>query len=90
MNNSLYDTVQLSKRNCRHYRWDELTKEHVWNIVEKEVPDGYSVQYESSSNTVTIINKFVGTDETTTEQEKLAQTGLLIFSVGWAMLKETE
>ena len=67
----IYDTVQLSKSNNWSYRWDGLTKNHVWNVVEKEVPDGYRVQYESSSNTVTIINKFTGTAETTTTHGEL-------------------
>ena len=154
-----YEKIQLSDSNNWYYRWDNLPKNHVWNVIEKDVPDGYKVQYDSSSNTVTIINKsdkhdvtttvpstdtsspsvtyptvtttpgYVTTPdtttvpqgdntptdtittnnihETTTEKDKLAQTGqlnwpvpilaisgLIIFSIGWAVInfgkKETE
>jgi hypothetical protein len=61
-----YETVQLSDSNNWYYRWDDLPKKHIWNVVEKDVPDGYTVQYESSANTVTIINKSQKDEETTT------------------------
>ena len=60
------DRVQLSESNGWYYRWDSLPKNYVWNVVEEQVPDGFEVQYESSSNTVTIINKAVSAEETTT------------------------
>lgn len=109
-----YEEVQLNEGNNWHYRWDNLPKNHVWNVVELRVPRGYTVHYETSSNTVTIINKSDDTGESTTkpsetdkEEDDLAHTGqlnwpvpvcaiagLLIFSIGWAILnfgrKESE
>ncbi len=110
-----YAKVQLNADNNWHYRFDNLPKNHIWNVVEENVPDGYTVYYETSSNTVTIINKFETShqEETTkpsedeTEEDKLVQTGqlnwpvpvcaiagILIFSIGWAVLnfgrKESE
>ncbi len=61
-----YAKIQLSAANNWYYRWDNLPKDHVWNVVEKDVPDGYTVQYDSSSNTVTIINKAAKNEVTTT------------------------
>lgn len=58
--------VELNKSNNWYYRWDSLPKNYVWNVVEEQVPDGFEVQYETSSNTVTIINKAVTPEETTT------------------------
>ena len=83
-------------------------------MVESEIPDGFKVSYESSSNSVKIINtgaSVTGTtspdekpvtthpDEPTTEPDELIDTGqfnwpvpvfsiagLLLFSIGWAML----
>ena len=120
-----YDKIQLGGSNNWHYRWDGLSKKHVWSIVEKDVPDGYTASYDSSSNTVTIVNTATppdgeettrpsgGEDDTTkpsgddggkttkpvTEEDKLVQTGqlnwpipvaaisgLLLFSLGWAIL----
>ena len=109
-----YERVQLSESNNWHHRWDNLPQEHIWSVVEAQVPDGYTVRYETSSNTVTVINSSDVTEETTkqpseseTQEDKLVQTGqlnwpvpicaiagLLLFSVGWAVLnfgrKESE
>lgn len=118
-----YEKVQLNESNNWHFRWDNLPKNHTWSVVETEVPKGYTVYYDTSSNTVTIINKSDKPEEPTSEpsaddegttvkppvdeEDKLVQTGqlnwpvpvcaisgLLIFSVGWAVLnfgkKETE
>lgn len=60
-----YAKIQLNEGNNWHYRWDDLSKNHVWNVVESIVPEGYTVSYETSSNTVTIINKY--NEEGTTE-----------------------
>lgn len=107
-----YEKIQLNESNNWYYRWDNLSKDHVWSVVEESVPDGYTVSYVTSSNTVTIINKSEDKSETTTkpsggEDDKLVQTGqlnwpvpvcaiagLLLFSIGWAVLnfgkKESE
>ena len=110
-----YLKVELNADNNWHYRFDNLPKNHIWNVVEENVPDGYMVYYETSSNTVTIINKSekpqeegtTNPPEEETEEDKLVQTGqlnwpvpvcaisgLLIFSIGWAVLnfgkKESE
>lgn len=108
------EKVTLSAANGWHYRWDNLSSKHVWSVVESEIPDGFKVSYESSSNSVKIINtgaSVTGTtspdekpvtthpDEPTTEPDELIDTGqfnwpvpvfsiagLLLFSIGWAML----
>lgn len=110
-----YLKVELNADNNWHYRFDNLPENHIWNVVEENVPDGYTVYYETSSNTVTIINKSekpqeegtTNPPEEETEEDKLVHTGqlnwpvpvcaisgLLIFSIGWAVLnfgkKESE
>lgn len=110
-----YEKIQLNESNNWYYRFDNLSENHIWNVVEENVPDGYTVYYETSSNTVTIINKSekpqeegtTNPPEEETEEDKLVQTGqlnwpvpvcaisgLLIFSIGWAVLnfgkKESE
>lgn len=111
------EQVVLNESNNWYYRWDNLSKRHSWSVVESSVPDGYTVSYETSSNTVTIINTG---DKTTTDPSEpttnpvsttkpvtepttkpdelihtgqlnwpvpyLAVAGLLLFSIGWAML----
>lgn len=137
------EKVELSAENNWYYRWDGLGMQHVWNVVEAEVPDGYVVSYDFSSNTVIITNtkkspvdettqpdvtapsdesttaptestepslpdesttkpteeRPTSPDESTTRPDELIHTGqlnwpvpvfsiagLLIFSIGWAML----
>lgn len=106
------ETVELNEENSWSFRWENLSKKHTWSVVEAQVPDGYTVSYEVSSNTVVIINKknkdeattspadrLPEDEETTTAPEELIYTGqlnwpipvftiagLLLFSLGWALL----
>lgn len=99
------ETVTLSEENNWSYRWDNLSKKYAWNVIEENVPDGYMVSYDTSSNTVVITNEKPFDNETTTKPEDttipdelietgqlnwpvpvLATAGLLLFSLGWAML----
>lgn len=120
----VYETIELNSGNNWYYRWDGLSKEHIWNIIEAQVPDGFTVYYETSTNTVIITNRSdeSGTTKPTTpdegtttgpsdgeddDKDDLADTGqlnwpvpvfaiagLLLFSMGWAILnfgkKESE
>lgn len=107
---SKVETVTLNAENNWSYRWDNLSKNHSWNVIEENVPDGYAVSYDTSSNTVIITNEEPVDEETTTQPttepeeeetkpDELIQTGqlnwpvpvfstagLLLFSMGWAML----
>ncbi len=71
------EKITLSESNNWYYRWDDLSATHTWSVVESEVPDGYKVTYEASSNTVTITNKKDSPQETpsttTPEQESTTQ-----------------
>lgn len=89
------DRVTLSNDNNWHFRWDNLSKNHSWSVSEIEVPSGYTVSYESSSNTVTITNKkdvppdtpdtpettTSTDDEPTTKPDELVDTGQLNWPV---------
>lgn len=59
--------IELSEENNWYYRWDDLSKDFIWSVVESHVPDGYEAYYETSSNTVTIINKYTEFNEPSTE-----------------------
>lgn len=80
-----FERVELNAENNWHYRWDNLSKDYIWNVVEVDVPEGYTVYYETSSNTVTIINKSESGDSPTKPSEpdddKLVQTGQLNWPV---------
>ena len=65
------DTVTLHAGNNWYYRWDDLDKNHSWNVVETLVPSGYNVSYVSSEMTVIITNTKEGyEEETTTSHEE--------------------
>lgn len=110
-----YEIIELSEANNWYYRWNDLPSGHTWSVIEIQVPDGFTVHYETSANTVIITNssdvsgttKPGTTDEGTTtrpsdgEDDKdhladtgqlnwpvpvLAISGLIAFSIGWAML----
>ena len=71
----VYAKVELNAGNNWHYRWDNLPKNHIWNVVEEIVPDGYTVSYDTSSNTVTIINKSDDSEEESTTEEGTTSEG---------------
>ncbi len=90
------ERVVLNESNKWYYRWDNLSKRHSWSVVESQVPDGFRVFYETSSNTVKITNKGKtppGTTlpdegpsekpstEPTTKPEELVDTGQLNWPV---------
>ncbi len=87
------EKVTLNESNSWRYRWDNLSSKHSWSVVESEIPDGYKVSYETSANTVTIINKNKSPAETTapsesrpseeptTKPEELIDTGQLNWPV---------
>lgn len=103
----LYDSCTLSEKNGWVCSWsDDGTDESVWQVVERNVADGYHVTSEKTGNTWIITNTF---EEEKTVQpdspqgEKLPQTGqlvwpvpvlagcgMLLFAVGWRVYKKNE
>ncbi len=66
----IVESVVLSAANNWYHRWDNLDKNHSWNVIETDVPAGYSASYEISQMTVIIRNKDDNSeDETTTNHE---------------------
>ena len=72
---TVVDTVTLSAVNNWYYRWDNLEKNHSWNVIETNVPDGYTVSYLTSEMTVVITNTDDDyDDETTTSSDDTTTT----------------
>lgn len=83
----IYDTVILNKDNNWRYEWGSLEIGHVWKIVEKTVPDGYTVAIERDKTIFSLINTYEddipetpGESETSSEPE-LPQTGMLMWPI---------
>jgi sortase A len=52
----VYDTQTLNLENSWRYTWTGLAGDGDWNIVEKEVPDGYTVSSYQEGEIVSITN----------------------------------
>lgn len=53
----VYDEVTLSAENNWEYTWHGLNAKYDWRVVEKEVPDGYTVSVDLDGITFTVTNK---------------------------------
>jgi hypothetical protein len=86
----VYDTVRLSAENNWSYTWKGLSSAYKWEVVEKSVPEGYSVTSELQDGTFVITNTEIVEDgvsavseDTNTEDngtgdaEKLPRTALI-------------
>ena len=52
----VYDEVVLSKDNNFRYTWSSLSNEYTWDVMEKDVPSGYTLSIDREDNTVMLIN----------------------------------
>lgn len=99
-NVEIYDTVTLNKDNNWQYRWDDLSNIYEWKIVEKVVPDNYTVTSKSENEICMIINTYAK-DVGKNADNKIPQTGqlwwpvplltvfgLTAFIIGWIKKKE--
>ena len=52
----VYDTVTLSQDNSWRYQWENLSAGCAWSVVEKTVPDGYTVTVDRQGLTFLVTN----------------------------------
>lgn len=74
----LYDTVVLDKKNDWKYTWKDLKTAYDWKIVEKNVPNGYTVSVEQDGKNFIVTNTYKAPSTTVS---KLPQTGMLWWPV---------
>ncbi len=55
----VYDTVELDEDNYWRYEWKRLNKKYEWKVVEKTVPDGYTVEYSGNKTLLKITNSYI-------------------------------
>lgn len=94
-------TVELSNENNWRYTFSGLDAKKTWNIVEVNVPDGYTVTYSAGHDLITVTNTGKTAVETTVSTHMsgmipqtgvlwwpvpvLALMGLLLFALGWRL-----
>lgn len=52
----VYTEVELNAANNWMHTWTGLDADHTWQVVEKNVPDGYTVSVGKNGNTFTVTN----------------------------------
>ena len=89
---TLVDTVTLGDWNNWHYSWHDLdaSVKRDWNVVEVNVPDGYTVSYSFNGTTFTVRNteKLIQTGQLNWPVPVMAVLGLALLCVGIAMLRK--
>ena len=70
------DTVTLNQANNWEYTWEKLDSGSRWQVVEKQVPDGYTVSVEQEDTVFVITNT-----RPSELPPKLPQTGMLWWPV---------
>lgn len=91
----VFDTVKLNQKNNWRYTWEKLPLGYTWKVVEKDVPDEYTVTSTQSSDRFVLTNTYKekpkdnekdkdNKKETKTEKkekEKLPQAGQIWWPV---------
>lgn len=80
-NNEVYETVQLNEKNQWQYRWENLSNEYDWRIVEKNVTSHYTVTSYSENESIFIVNTYNGDKEKEEQDDQIPQTGQLWWPV---------
>ena len=55
-NGQVYDTVELNAANNWRHQWSGLDAGYTWQVVEKEVPEGYTVSVSQEGITFVVTN----------------------------------
>lgn len=89
----VWDTVTLNADNQWRHTWTHLDKGHTWQVVEKNIPDGYTVSVEQEGDLFIVTNrKPAGPQDPTLPQTGmlwwpvglLAASGMALFLLGWS------
>lgn len=63
LDGTVSDEVVLNADNDWQYTWEDLSADGVWQVVEKEVPEGYTVSIDRDGFDFTITNTYDTQDE---------------------------
>ena len=59
----LYDSAVLNAANGWHAAWDDLEAGHEWDVVERNVADGYTVAIYEDGNSISMVNTWAEESE---------------------------
>ena len=70
-NGERYETVILSEENNWSYSWTVKQADAIWNVTEKNVPEGYTMTVEVRESSFVVTNTYTSSDN----PPDLPQTG---------------
>ncbi len=76
-----YDEVTLSAGNGWSHRWNSLSSDYDWNVIETNIPANYTVSITLEEITFTIENTAAGSSETTETTAPTTTTAVTTTSV---------
>lgn len=98
-NGELVERVILSDENGWAYTWRASDNGDIWQVAEREIPDGYRVTVEEHAGCFTVINTLPGTPESPPTGDSaniglylalMCLSGLLLMLIGSASRKKSE
>lgn len=51
------EDVKLNNANSWKHTWEKLENNAVWTVIEKDVPNGYTVEYKTDGDVITVTNR---------------------------------
>lgn len=83
-----YETVELSGDNHWTYHWKDLSASGNWQVMETNIPKGYTPSYSVSENVTTITNtyKLIQTGQLNWPIAVLGGVGIVLIALGGAMM----
>ena len=89
----VYAEKQLDSSNNWNYTWSNLPEGHMWTVVEKTVPSGYTATVTRNGTLFTITNsnppsKLPQTGQTWWPVPLLFVLGMAMFRVGMVMVRQ--
>ncbi len=68
-NGKPYSTVELSEKNDWKYRWNNLSADFTWKVVEKNTPEKYTVDVTKTGITFKMVNAYIVPATTVSEDD---------------------
>lgn len=86
------ETVRLNKQNNWSHKWSGLSPKGNWQIIETNIPKGYTPSYSIKNGVVTITNTatLIKTGQLNWPIPVLAVTGLILIAFGFIVVRKNK
>ena len=80
-NGESFETVRLSEKNNWSYAWAAPADGAVWKVVERNIPNGYSVTVEESAASFVLTNTWEPEEDVSENMPKTGDTSNILFYI---------